>query len=135
MYKAVRTLAVALLAGLIVAAGGCSDDGPAGPEMGVLEVNLSMSGLDVDPNGGTFWIDGNSVGPLFVDVTLSVDEIEVGVYVIEVTGIADNCALLGQNPRNVRIRSNETAVEDFAYICESTGGKDDGGDPKDPPAL
>ncbi len=135
MNKAVRTLAVAFLAALVVAAGGCSDDGPAGPEMGVLEVNLSMAGLDIDANGGTFLIDGNAVGPLFVDVTLSVDEIEVGVYVIEVTGIADNCVLLGQNPRNVRIRSDETAVEDFAYTCESTGGKGDGGDPKDPPAT
>ena len=134
MKNVARSLAVACLAGAVVLLGGCSDDGPSGPQMGTLEINLSMSGSDIDSNGGIFLIDGTTVGPLFVDVTLSLEEIETGVYVIEVTGIAPNCSLLGQNPRNVRVRSGEVSVEDFAYVCESTGGKDDG-DPKEPPAT
>ena len=135
MRTTARLLTGGLFAASVLFTAACSDDGTTGPQMGTLEVNLTMTGVDVDANGGTFLLDGELVGPLFVNVKLSVDDIENGVYVIQVTGIATNCSILGANPRNVRIRASETSVEDFEYLCESTGGKDDSGDPKDPPAT
>jgi hypothetical protein len=121
-----RILAGALL---VVALGGltaCSNDDVVGVEIGSLEVNLEMTGADLDRNGGTLLLDDDVVGLLAVNGKLSIDEIEAGVYVIQVIGIAPNCTILGDNPRNVRIRAGQTSVEDFNFLCESTGGKDPG---------
>ncbi len=121
-----RILAGALLVVVLGGLSACSNDDVVGVEIGTLEVVLGMSGADLDTNGGTLLLDDDVVGILAVNVSLSIDEIEVGVYVIEVIGVAPNCTILGVNPRNVRIRAGQTSVEDFDFLCESTGGKDPG---------
>lgn len=126
MKNGARILAGGLLVAILGGLSACSDDEIAGVEMGSLAVNLTMTGADVDSNGGTLLLDGELIGPLFVSVELNIDEIEAGVYVIEVTGIAPNCAILGDNPRNVRIRAGQVSEEDFDFLCESTTGKDPG---------
>ena len=121
-----RILAGGLLVVVLGGLSACSNDEVVGVEIGSLEVILGMSGADLDTNGGTLLLDADVVGILAVNVKLSIDEIEAGVYVIEVIGIAPNCTILGVNPRNVRIRAGQTTVEDFDVLCESTGGKDPG---------
>jgi hypothetical protein len=121
-----RILAGGLLVAVLGGVSACSNDEVVGPQIGSLEVILGMTGADLDTNGGTLLLDDDVVGILAVNVKLSIDEIESGVYVIEVIGIAPNCTILGDNPRNVRIRAGQTSVEDFNFLCESTGGKDPG---------
>lgn len=121
-----RILAGGLLVAVLGGVSACSNDEVVGTQIGSLEVILGMTGADLDTNGGTLLLDNDVVGILAVNVKLSIDEIESGVYVIEVIGIAPNCTILGDNPRNVRIRAGQTSVEDFDFLCESTGGKDPG---------
>ena len=101
---------------------GCSDDGPTEPTTGVLEVLLLMDGTDIDPNGGDVFIDGVEVAAIAEDIQISIEDLEIGVYVLEVRGIDANCAIVGSNPRNVRVRGGTTVSEEFSFLCEATGG-------------
>ena len=128
--KGLRRIAVGgLLAGTLALVVGCSEDEISGPVTGELEVLLSLEGTDVDPNGGQFLIDGEVVSPIAEDIEITLRELDAGVYVIQVTGIAENCVIAGSNPRNVRVRAGTTVSEEFKYICESVGGKDTGDEP------
>lgn len=120
-----RVAGVTLIAAVALIAG-CSDDSPTDPTTGSLELLLLMDGTDIDPNGGLLLIDGESMGTIAEDIEVSIEGLEVGVYVVEVRGIDTNCEILGNNPRNVRIRGGITVSEEFFFLCEPAGGKDPG---------
>ena len=131
MGRLARFLAGVLFAVATLATGACGSDDPTGPETGSLEVLLTMEGTDLDPNGGTLIFNDEVVGTLVRDVRFRMESVEVGIHVIEVTGIQANCTSLGTNERNVTVRAGQRAEEQFSFVCESTGGKDpgDGGEP------
>lgn len=128
MGRLERLVAGGVLAVAVLATGACgSDDDPTGPETGSLDVLLTMEGTDLDPNGGTLIFNDEAVGSLIADVRFRMEDVEVGIHVIEVTGIQANCTSLGTNERNVTVRAGVRAEERFSFLCESTGGKDPGG--------
>jgi hypothetical protein len=110
----------------LLAAGACSSDDATGPLTGSLEVLLTMEGVDLDSNGGSLVLNGDPVGALTVDVRLNLEEVEPGIHVVMVTGIEPNCSSLRTNERNVTVRAGLQASEQFRFLCESTGGKDQG---------
>lgn len=126
MGRLERLVGVGVLAVAVLATGACGNDDPTGPETGSLEVLLTMGGTDLDPNGGTLIFDDEVVGSLITDVRFRMEDVEVGIHVIEVTGIQANCTSLGPNERNVTVRAGQRAEEQFSFLCESTGGKDPG---------
>jgi hypothetical protein len=127
MGRLERLVAGGLLAVAVLATGACGSDDPTGPETGSLDVLLTMEGTDLDPNGGTLIFNDEAVGSLIADVRFRMEGVEVGIHVIEVTGIQPNCTSLGSNKRNVTVRAGQRAEEQFSFLCESTGGKDPGG--------
>ena len=131
MGRLVRFLAGGLVAVAVLATGACGSDDPTGPETGSLDVLLTMEGTDLDPNGGTLIFNDEVIGSLNRDVRFRMEGVEVGIHVIEVTGIQANCTSLGTTERNVTVRAGQRAEEKFGFLCESTGGKDpgDGGGP------
>ncbi|MGB5526427.1 MAG: hypothetical protein WBO43_15725 [Gemmatimonadota bacterium] len=133
MGRLVQFLVGGLVAVAVLATGACGSDEPTGPDTGALDVLLTMEGTDLDPNGGTLIFNDEVVGTLVRDVRFRMESVEVGIHVIEVTGIEANCTSLGTNERNVTVRAGQRAEEQFSFLCESTGGKDpgDGGEPVD----
>lgn len=126
MGRLVRFLAGGLVAVAVLATGACGSDDPTGPETGALDVLLTMEGADLDPNGGTLIFNDEVVGSLTRGVRFRMEGVEVGIHVVEVTGIQANCAGLGTSERNVTVRAGERAEVQFSFLCESTGGKDPG---------
>ena len=93
---------------------------------------MRTGSLDVlDPNGGTLIFNDEAVGSLIADVWFRKEGVEVGIHVLEVTGIQANCTSLGVIGRSVTVRAGQRAEERFSFLCEATGGKDpgDGGGP------
>lgn len=127
MGRLERLVAGGLLAVAVLATGACGSDDPTGPETGSLDVLLTMEGTDLDPNGGTLIFNDEAVGSLIANVRFRMEGVEVGIHVLEVTGIQANCTSLGNNERNVTVRAGQRAEEQFSFLCESTGGKDPGG--------
>lgn len=127
MRRLVRFVAGGFVAAAVMVSGACGSDEPTGPEVGTLEVLLTMEGTDQDPNGGSLVFNGEVVGALPVDVRISLEDIEAGIHVISVSGINPNCAILGVIERNVTVRAGQLASEEFRFLCEPTGGKNPGG--------
>lgn len=128
MTTLTRILAGSLVSVAVLGLGGCGSDEVSGPETGSLEVLLSMEGTDQDRNGGTLLLNGEPLGQLAVGVKRR-DVVASGIHVISVTGIASNCSPLSAIERNVTVRTGGLASVEFRFLCESTSGKDPGGDP------
>jgi hypothetical protein len=124
---------------------GCSDDTVTGPEdpeapvsppaappvspptappkssLGSLVAAAVTTGMDLDPNGyvivmrdRTRNIGVNSV------VTLATD-LGPGSYQLELTDIAPNCAVAGDNPRTVVVSAGAVDRITFAVACQAFG--------------
>jgi Tol biopolymer transport system component len=85
-----------------------------------LTVTVATTGTDLDPDGYDVVVDGGSPTNLAdINGTLWLD-IAPGVHSIELTGLADNCSVTGDNPRDTTAPGEET----FDVACE---GSDVGG--------
>ena len=125
MRKLLRTFVPLLLIGLVISCGDNStgtdpepDPDPKEPTTGTLEATTSTSGSDVDSDGYTLTVDGSdhSIG---TDETVTVDDIEEGSYDAELSGLADNCSVDGDNPRQVDINAESTTTASFDISCEA----------------
>lgn len=83
---------------------------------GTVKVTIATTGPDQD-DLYTLLVDQGAremlVGPnQFVILTLS-----VGTHTLQLTGVADNCAVQGANPMEVESRENEVVGAGFAVAC------------------
>lgn len=95
------------------------DDDPMVPEVGTLEVVVETTGEDIDPDGYTVDLDD---GAETEDVETSDElsfEVDAGSHTVELTGIADNCAVDGDNPVTVTVDDDETETVAFDVTCEA----------------
>lgn len=125
-----------ILTGILVAiavlgVSACGSDDPSGPQAGSLEVLLTMEGPDQDQNGGTLYLNDEAMGAITPNVRRTLTDVETGIHVARISGINPNCQSTVANERNVTVRAGQTTEETFRFLCESTGGKDPGGDPID----
>jgi hypothetical protein len=75
------------------------------------------SGSDVDPDGYTVSVDGAAAGVVNGTSPVTVSGLVVGDHAVELSGIADNCEVQGDNPRQVTISSGENASVSFTIVC------------------
>lgn len=114
-----RGLVMSLALAALVA---CDDDDPVAPQVGTLEVVVETTGEDIDPDGYT--VDLND-GAETEDVETSDEvsfEVDAGSHSVELTGIADNCAVDGDNPVTVTVDDDETETVTFDVTCDAEGG-------------
>jgi Tol biopolymer transport system component len=124
MNKAARIFFYSLF--LSAAIGGCGGDGGGvnGPESGAIRVTTSTTGQDLDPDGYTCRMDGGARSqPIGVNDTYTFSNIATGQHSIELTGVANNCEVSGENPRSVSILiAGQNANSTFNVICERMTG-------------
>lgn len=92
-------------------------------KFGALEVTTSTSGQEQDSDGYTISVadQDTSVG---INETVLVDSLDGGNYDAELTGLASNCSVDGNNPRSVSITVGDTTSTTFNINCqESTSSK------------
>lgn len=89
---------------------------------GNLSVTTTTSGADLDPDGYGVSVDGGSAAPIGLEDTLTFSELSVGDHQVEVTGLASNCAIQGENPRSLPVADGQTTPTTFAVVCEITTG-------------
>jgi Tol biopolymer transport system component len=96
---------------------GCSGDDVTTPTTGSLEITTATSGPDPDPDGYAVAIDGGASAPLGLNATLHAADIEPGGHSVQLSGIAANCTLTGDNPRTVTVAPGGSATVTFAITC------------------
>ena len=114
----VSGLSIAVLLLMITA---CSEDsaGPGPAMTGAVQVVTSTSGSTPDPDGYEVRIDGGAAQTVGGSATLIIPDLDPGLYSLELTGVAVNCGVAGDNPRMVNVVAGDTASTTFSVTCEA----------------
>ena len=113
---------VLVTAVLLMLLWGCgADSDSTGPAMGDLEVATSTTGTDIDPDGYVVVVD-STPRPIGVSGAVTFENIPTGSHVVELTQVAENCSVAGQNPRAVAVSADNIAATTFEVTCAALTG-------------
>lgn len=106
--------AAALLPAALI---GCDDD-PAAPNTGAIEVTIATDGAGTDADGFVVTLnDDDDTLDADVDDTVTFEDVEPGSHEVELTELADNCTVDGDNPETVTVQAGGTATVSFDITC------------------
>ena len=106
---------------LVVAGLGCGgDDDPTGPviDTGTLFASTVTTGDNIDPNGYMLLLDGSESGVIGTTVTAIRSDLPVGPYLVQLTDIAANCTVSGDNPRTEEVTKDGNTHTVFEIGCQ-----------------
>jgi len=88
------------------------------PAPGSIEVATGTAGSSpFDPDGYTITLDGGVSLDIGVSDAVTFPDLAVGEYEVELTGVADNCAVFGENPITVAVTEGEATAISFGIAC------------------
>jgi hypothetical protein len=87
-----------------------------------LRITTATTGVELDSDGYVTSIDGKSPQPVGVQATLTIDRLPDGEHSVELSGLAPNCEVSGENPRTASVQVGATASVAFAVVCRPTTG-------------
>jgi len=99
---------------------GSNGDNSEGSEVttGSVEIITETTGDDIDGDGYTALV-GDKQEDMSTNGSVTFEELEEGSYDAELSGIADNCSIEGENSRSVEVTAGETTSTTFDVSCES----------------
>jgi hypothetical protein len=89
---------------------------------GAIEVTVSTTGVDLDPDGYLVTVNGSRSQSIGVNASVTFTEVTAAEQTVELTGLAPNCSVGGGNPRSLTVPAGETARTAFAVTCTGTTG-------------
>src|SRR5207237_3395148 len=94
------------------------------PPTGNLTVTNSTTGQDLDPDGYTVTVDGGQSRSLGVNTSTTYPGLTATSHTVELTGVAGNCTVSGQNPRTVTVSTSEntTALQSHLTVVSPLPG-------------
>ncbi len=66
-------------------------------------------------------VEGSTAQSLGINGSVTVASLTVGPHSVQLSGVAANCTIAGNNPRTVTIAAGQTATVAFAITCVATG--------------
>lgn len=101
----------------------CGGDEPANvPTTGSLEVTVSTTGAEPDPDGYTVQVDAQPVQAIETGATVRDGSVSPGSHTVQLAEVAANCSVAGENPRMVSVTAGQTATVAFSVTCSATTG-------------
>jgi Tol biopolymer transport system component len=89
------------------------------PVAGALELTISTTGGDLDPDGYTVTVDAGSPVAVPTNGTLSIPDLSAGQHTVTLAGLASNCVLGTPGPLEVTLSGPEGASARFEVACSS----------------
>ncbi|MDZ7657899.1 IPT/TIG domain-containing protein [Fodinibius sp.] len=86
---------------------------------GTLEVHTNTTGSDKDDNRYDLSIDGDAPSSVANSGIATFPDIEQGSHQLELSAIAENCSVQGQNPRTINITAGDTTSTSFDIKCQA----------------
>jgi Tol biopolymer transport system component len=114
VFRSARRVSAVLC---MVAVAACDGDTTDPPTTGAVQVAVSTTGSDLDPDGYTVLLAGGSGQAVGVDGTVSFSDVEAGSRQITLDGVAANCSVTGDNPVTVTVVAGQTVQAAFAVTC------------------
>ncbi len=95
-------------------------DDDTGPVSGSIDVTTSTTGATIDPDGYTVTVDGSESQAVGVNATVTFSDLSGGGHSVELSDVAVNCAVGGENPRTVPVAVGSTVPTTFDATCTAT---------------
>ena len=111
-----------MVAGAALTALSCGGGDITTPTTGSLAITTSTSGPEPDADGYAVTIDDGPETAIAASGTLQRDDVEPGNHTVQLTGMAANCTVAGENPRGVSVPAGETVTVTFQLTCSATTG-------------
>jgi Tol biopolymer transport system component len=90
---------------------------PTEPDTGALEVTISTTGHDFDPDGYSVTVDGGSPLAVPTNGSASIPDLAPGIHTVTLAGLAGNCALTTPAPLEVTVPGAEGAAASVEITC------------------
>jgi len=98
---------------------GCGDS--TGPTSGSLRVTTETTGAEVDPDGYVLVLnDGQRSSGITADGTVTFADLRPGDHTVQLTDVAVNCSIAGDNPRELEVTAGGTTRTTFSASCSAT---------------
>jgi len=91
-------------------------------QTGAVKIITTTSGGDLDPDGYQVAIAGSSSQPIPTSGSITVTGLAAGTQAVQLSGLAANCSVTGENPRSVTVAAGATAEMTFTMACSATSG-------------
>jgi WD40-like Beta Propeller Repeat len=91
------------------------------PPTGTIVISTTTTGPRPDPDGYAAKVDAGGGQAIASIGTLTVPNLPVGDHTIQLSGLASNCSLAGDNPRLVTVTNGGTTTSSFSVSCVPTG--------------
>jgi len=85
-------------------------------------VTTETVGSDLDADGYTVTIGQANMGAIGVNEVKSFSDLTAGSHSVTLEGIAANCTVAGDNPRDIAVTSGATTPTTFSLTCAPTTG-------------
>ena len=90
------------------------------PPTGNLTVSTSTTGSDIDPDGYTLTLDGNTTRSIGTNGSVTFSGLSAGSHTVVLSGVAGNCTASGGTSRTVNVPAGGTATGSFTVSCAAT---------------
>ncbi|MDH3269931.1 MAG: Ig-like domain-containing protein [Gemmatimonadota bacterium] len=90
--------------------------------LGSLDIAAVTTGASPDTDGYSIVVDSKSKGTVGSNAETSLPFIEVGIRSVTLEGIASNCTVVGDNPREVTVNTATATAVTFEVECADPGG-------------
>jgi hypothetical protein len=87
---------------------------------GFIEISIRTDGTAPDRDGYRVRIDGVQAQVVAVNGSVTLSEISQGSHTVELTELAENCAVQGENPRTIVVSNAGTSSLSFVVSCRPT---------------
>lgn len=94
----------------------CGSD-PHEPGTGALELTMSTTGHDLDPDGYSVTVDAGSPLAVPTNGSASIPDLAPGIHTVTLSGLAGNCALTTPAPLEVTVPGAAGAVANVEITC------------------
>ena len=107
---------------LLSTACGGDDGGATGPDDGAIAVSVSTTGSDLDPDGYVLSLAGENDRAIGVNGSTTFSGVATGQHSVQLSGLAGNCSVTGDNPATASVSGGSTAQVTFQVACAALGG-------------
>src|SRR5687767_15273087 len=122
LLRRYRTHGLALTLAGTLAVLACGDDPTPPPTTGTVQITTTTSGVEQDADGYSVQIGSGAAQAIGATATLTSEDIDPGTYPVQLTGMAANCTVAGENPRTVTVTAGESTTVAFVITCTATTG-------------
>jgi hypothetical protein len=99
----------------------CGGEDISAPATGQIEISITTSGPEPDPDGYTLSIDGAPADGVEPNTTRTVT-VPAGDHTVELGGLAANCAVQGDAQRSIQVTGGGTSTVQFEVVCPASSG-------------